>query len=57
MSHLALNWLRQKPEVTSIINGASSVVQVKDNLSSVEWNIDEATMNEIDGIIDPFIDL
>ena len=57
MSHLALNWLRQKPEVTSIINGASSVVQVKDNLSSVEWNIDEATMNEIDGIIDPFINL
>jgi len=54
MSQLALNWLRQKPEVTSIISGASSVAQLENNIASCQWDIDEETMKRLDEITKPF---
>ena len=54
MSQLALNWLRQKPEVTSIISGASSVAQLENNIASCEWDIDDETMKRLDEITRPF---
>lgn len=54
LNEIALNWLRQKPEVTSIIAGVSSVQQVEQNLHSLTWDIDEGMMEEIDKIIAPF---
>ncbi len=57
MNELALNWLRQKPEVTSIIGGASSVDQLKKNINCLSWEIDEEMMKKINKIIAPFENL
>jgi len=51
---VALNWLRQKPEVTSIINGVSSLEQLQKNVESCSWDIDEETMTKLNRIVEPF---
>lgn len=56
MNEIAENWLRQNPQVTSIIGGASSVKQLKENLHSLTWDIDAEMMQKIDRIIAPFED-
>lgn len=54
MNEVALNWLRQKEEVTSIIGGASSVAQLKKNVECCSWDISEKDMGTIDEILKPF---
>lgn len=54
MNEIAVNWLRQKPEVTCIIGGASSVQQMEQNMHSLSWDINDEMMKEIDRIITPF---
>ncbi len=53
MNELALNWLRQKPEVTSIIGGASSTAQLEKNIHCTTWDIGQEEMKAIDEIIEP----
>lgn len=55
MQQLSLNWLRQKPAVTSIIAGVSSVAQLAANVGACDWDIDDATMQRLDEIVAPFI--
>lgn len=55
MQQLSLNWLRQKPAVTSIIAGVSSVAQLSANVGACEWDIDNETMQRLDEIVAPFI--
>ncbi|MDD3428465.1 MAG: aldo/keto reductase [Oscillospiraceae bacterium] len=54
MNELALNWLRQKPEVTSIIGGASTVQQLQDNICCTTWEITDEQMQKINEILVPF---
>jgi aryl-alcohol dehydrogenase-like predicted oxidoreductase len=54
INEIAFNWLRQKPEITSIIGGASSVEQLTKNVKSIEWDLDEATMGKLESILNPF---
>jgi aryl-alcohol dehydrogenase-like predicted oxidoreductase len=54
MAQVALNWLRQKPEVTSIINGVSSLSQLQKNIDSTQWDIPDEYMSKIDEVIAPF---
>jgi len=54
INELSLNWLRQKPEVTSIINGVSSIEQLQSNLNSLSWDISDEYMAKIETIIAPF---
>lgn len=54
MNEVALNWLRQKKEVTSIIAGVSTVKQLEQNLHCLTWKIDEEMMAKINTIIAPF---
>ncbi len=54
INELAVNWLRQKPEVTTIIGGVSSVEQLGKNLHALTWNIDEDLMSKVDEVIEPF---
>lgn len=54
MNEVALNWLRQKPEVTSIIGGASTVDQLRKNLLCLDWKINDELMKRIDQILTPF---
>lgn len=53
LNELAINWLRQKEEVTTIIAGVSSVAQLQQNLSSLTWDITTDLFAEIDKIIEP----
>lgn len=54
INEIAVNWLRQKPEVTSIIGGVSSIAQLNKNMAALEWDIDEEVMLKINEIIEPF---
>ena len=54
MNEVALNWLRQKEEVTSIIGGASSVGQLEKNIHCTSWDLTEEELCEINKILEPF---
>lgn len=54
---VALNWLRQKPEVTSIINGISSVAQLNENIAATQWDISAEYMDKLNQAIEPFENL
>lgn len=54
MNEIALNWLRQKPEVTSIIGGASTIRQLEQNIHCLTWEISDGMMEKINEIIAPF---
>ena len=53
LNELAINWLRQKDEVTTIIAGVSSVTQLQQNLNCLSWDITPDLFAEIDPIIEP----
>ena len=57
VGQLALNWLRQKPEVTSIINGIGSLTQLQDNVASTQWDIPADYIAKIDAAVAPFENL
>lgn len=54
LNEIALNWLRQKDEVTSIIAGASSVAQLEKNVHSTTWDLSQEEISEIETIIEPY---
>jgi aryl-alcohol dehydrogenase-like predicted oxidoreductase len=54
VNEIAFNWLRRKPEVTCIIAGASSVEQLQKNVKSVEWDLDNIAVKEIEVILQQF---
>lgn len=54
MNEMALNWLRQKEEVTSIIGGASSIAQLEKNVECCSWDISDHDMEKINEILKPF---
>ncbi|WP_213975344.1 aldo/keto reductase [Tepidanaerobacter acetatoxydans] len=54
LNEIALNWLRQKDEVTSIIAGASSVAQLEKNVHSTTWDLSQEELSEIETIIEPY---
>lgn len=54
MNEMALNWLRQKEEVTSIIGGASSIAQLEKNAECCNWDIPDHDMEKINEILKPF---
>jgi aryl-alcohol dehydrogenase-like predicted oxidoreductase len=57
INEIAFNWLRQKPEVTSIIGGASSEKQLAKNVKSIEWDLDETTLGDLEAILKPFAEV
>lgn len=54
LNEIALNWLRQKEEVTSIIAGASSIAQLEKNLHSTTWDLTDEELKQIESIIEPY---
>ena len=57
MNEMALNLLRQKEEVTSIIGGASSLEQLEKNVRWTGWDLTDEELGEIEKIIAPFKDM
>ena len=54
LNEIVINWLRQKEEITSIISGASSMLQLEKNIHSTTWDLVEDELKEIEKIIKPF---
>lgn len=45
---VALNWLLQRPTVSSVLIGARNEAQLKQNLGAVGWNLDAAQVARLD---------
>ena len=45
---VALNWLLQRPSVSSVIIGARNEEQLKQNLGAVGWNLTPAQVATLD---------
>ena len=50
MSQVALNWVRGRPGVTSVLLGARSVEQLVDNMAALSWELNDnevSVLNEV----------
>ncbi|MBC7585569.1 aldo/keto reductase [Tardiphaga sp. vice352] len=50
MLELAFSWLAARPQVSSVIAGATRVEQIEQNVKAIEWTISAEDMAEIDKI-------
>jgi aryl-alcohol dehydrogenase-like predicted oxidoreductase len=50
MLELAFSWLAARPQVSSVIAGASSPEQIEQNVKAAQWKLTTDEMKEIDGI-------
>jgi len=50
MLELAFSWLAARPQVASVIAGATRVEQVEENVKAIAWTLSPEDMAEIDGI-------
>jgi aryl-alcohol dehydrogenase-like predicted oxidoreductase len=50
MLELAFSWLAARPQVSSVIAGATRVEQIEQNVKAIEWKHSADEMAEIDGI-------
>jgi aryl-alcohol dehydrogenase-like predicted oxidoreductase len=49
---IALNWLLQRPTVSSIIIGARDEAQLRENLGAIGWNLTQAQIAKLDSVSD-----
>ncbi len=47
---IALNWLLQRPTVSSVIVGARTEAQLRDNLGAIGWNLTAAQTKTLDDV-------
>ncbi len=52
VAQVALNWLLQRPTVSSIIIGARNEEQLKQNLGATGWNLSRAQVQKLDAASD-----
>src|SRR5581483_5629133 len=45
---VALNWLLQRPTVSSIIIGARNEEQLRQNLAAADWNLSKEQVDKLD---------
>jgi aryl-alcohol dehydrogenase-like predicted oxidoreductase len=50
---LAFSWLAARPQVASVIAGATRVEQVEQNAKAISWSLSAEDMAEIDKITKP----
>lgn len=55
MSQVALNWVRNRPSVSSVLLGCRTVDQLEDNLGALDWNLDTEEMDALTGVSAPGI--
>lgn len=53
LNEIACNWLYAKPEVTSVIAGALNVEQLEQNLRFLDWELDQASLDDINKVLAP----
>jgi aryl-alcohol dehydrogenase (NADP+) len=52
-AQVALNWLRRRPAMTSVILGVRNVPQLRDNLGALEWELSNGEARALDEVSDP----
>jgi aryl-alcohol dehydrogenase-like predicted oxidoreductase len=52
LSQVALRWVLQRPSVVSIVVGARNEAQLKENLGTVGWSLDDKQMARLDAASD-----
>lgn len=55
MSRVALNWVRQRPGVSSVLLGCRNVGQLEDNMAALEWELTPDEMERLTEISAPGI--
>ena len=55
MGRVALNWLRRRPAVTSVLLGCRTTAQLEDNLAALNWDLDDREMRKLDDVSAPGI--
>jgi aryl-alcohol dehydrogenase-like predicted oxidoreductase len=50
MLELAFSWLAARPQVSSVIAGATRVEQIEQNVKAIGWKLTADEMAEIDAI-------
>src|ERR1700743_595781 len=50
MLELAFSWLASRPQVSSVIAGATRVEQIEHNVKAIEWTLNADELAEIDKI-------
>lgn len=49
-AQVAINWLLNRPDVTCPIIGARTMEQFEDNISAINWSLNEEQMNRLDAV-------
>jgi aryl-alcohol dehydrogenase (NADP+) len=57
MSQVALNWVRHRPGVSSVLLGCRTVAQLEDNLDALSWDLTEDEMKLLTKVSAPGIPL
>lgn len=57
MAQVALNWLRNRSTVSSVLLGCRTVGQLDDNLAALRWNLEDGEMQQLDEVSAPGIPL
>lgn len=57
LAQIAINWLIDQPEVTSVICGAQTVAQVEENAVSAAWTLTSEMRADIEHILSKYADL
>ncbi len=55
MSQVALNWLRRRPTVSSVLLGCRTTDQLDDNLAALEWDLTDEEMDDLNEVSAPGI--
>jgi aryl-alcohol dehydrogenase (NADP+) len=55
MGQVALNWVRGRPGVTSVLLGARTVDQLVDNLAALSWELNENELSALNEVSAPGI--
>ena len=53
MSQVALNWLRRRPTVSTVLLGCRTTEQLEDNLAALEWELSADEMRELNQVSAP----
>lgn len=53
LAQVSINWLLQRPAVTSVILGARTVAQLQDSLGAAGWDLSAEELRELDEVSDP----
>jgi len=53
MSQVALNWVRNRPAVASVLLGCRTSAQLQDNLGALEWNLDDDEIASLTSVSAP----